>query len=312
MNYLDLKQLEAFQALAESKSFTQAAKRLHLTQSAISHSIRSLESHLDCKLFHRMGKKTHLTHSGEVLLANLPPVFQSLSQARKAVEELANWGCGRIRIGASATVCQYILPGVLREFKECFPEADLAIHPGDTPDSLEALLENRVDLALTMPPSEKLAIDFRPIYSDDLRLVVAPNHPLARKNKIQNRDLRDETFIFYQKRSHTFDLVRDHFHQEGWELGKTMELGNMQAIKDFVRIGLGISFLPPWMLKPESHTASLVALSLGSRKVLRPWGISTLRGKKLTLMEDTFCGLCQSQYKDLPDWDDLSPSIMAS
>lgn len=302
-NHLDLKQLEAFQALAETGSFTLAAKRLHLTQSAISHSIRALESDLDCSLFNRMGKKTHLTHEGETLRRKLPVIFQSLQEARKAVAELTHWGRGRIRIGASATTCQYILPGVLREFKECFPDADVAIFPADTPDSFDALLDNRIDLALTMTPPENSPLAFHPMYTDELRMVVAPSHPLTNKRRLRDRDLRDETFIFYQRRSYTFNLVQSHFHSEGWELGRTMELGNMQAVKDFVRIGLGVSFLPAWMLAPESREASLVALPLGPRKITRQWGLSTLKGKRLSLMEDTFSGLCQAHYNNLPDWE---------
>src|SRR3954468_19497802 len=118
---LDSRQLRAFVSLARTGSFTLAARDLNLTQSAVSHSIRSLEEEVRCRLLDRIGKKVTLTQAGEQLLGHAQKILQEMETARERLGELGRWGHGRLRIGASLTACQYILPPVLREFKESFP-----------------------------------------------------------------------------------------------------------------------------------------------------------------------------------------------
>src|SRR5437016_14005629 len=115
---LDSRQVRAFCVLARTGSFTQAARELHLTQSGISHSMKALETDVGCRLLDRMGKKVLLTQAGEQLLHHAEKIMQEMSITRASLEQLGKWGKGRLRIGTSATACQYILPAVLREFKE--------------------------------------------------------------------------------------------------------------------------------------------------------------------------------------------------
>src|SRR2546425_1650653 len=119
---LDSRQLRAFASLARTGSFTQTARELHLTQSAISHAIKALETDVGCRLFDRLGKKVVLTQAGEALLHHAEKILQEMATARAALEQLGKWGAGRLRLGASRTACQYLLPAVLREFKESFPK----------------------------------------------------------------------------------------------------------------------------------------------------------------------------------------------
>ena len=114
---LDTRQLRAFATLARRGSFTLAAKELHLSQSAVSHSMKSLEVDLGCRLFDRMSKRVSLTQAGEQLLQHADRILQEMSTARESINQLSKWGHGRLRVGASTTACQYILPEVLSEFK---------------------------------------------------------------------------------------------------------------------------------------------------------------------------------------------------
>src|SRR5882672_440772 len=140
---LDSRQLRAFLTLARAGSFTLAAKELFLSQSAVSHSMKALEQEVGCRLFDRVGKKVLLTQAGETLLHHVEKILQEMTAARAALEQLGKWGKSRLRIGASTTACQYILPAVLREFKESFPKCAISIEPGDTPEAIELLRDNR-------------------------------------------------------------------------------------------------------------------------------------------------------------------------
>jgi len=131
---LDTRQIRAFCVLARTGNFTQAARELHLTQSGVSHSMKALETEAGCRLLDRLGKKVVLTQAGEQLLHHASKILQEIESAQEALAHLGKWGRGRLRIGATTSACQRIIPSVLREFKESFPEHVITIQPGDTPD----------------------------------------------------------------------------------------------------------------------------------------------------------------------------------
>src|SRR2546426_6543788 len=114
---LDSRQLRAFATLARKGSFTLAAKELFLSQSAVSHSMKALEQDVGCRLLDRLGKRVILTQAGEQLLHHAETILQEMSLARASLEQLGKWGRAKLRIGATATACEHILPGVLRELK---------------------------------------------------------------------------------------------------------------------------------------------------------------------------------------------------
>src|SRR5437899_9999862 len=143
-NPLDSRQLRAFCALARTGSFTQAARELHLTQSGISHSMKALERDIGCRLLDRLGKKVVLTQAGEQLLQHATKILQEMENARESLAHLGKWGRGRLRLGASTTACQHVLPAVLREFKQSFPEHNITIEPGDTRGLVASLLRQRI------------------------------------------------------------------------------------------------------------------------------------------------------------------------
>src|SRR5438477_12977787 len=150
---LDSRQVRAFCALARTGSFTETARELHLTQSGISHSMKALEGDVGCRLLDRLGKKVLLTQAGEQLLQHAQKILQEMESAREMLGRLGKWGRGRLRLGASTTACQHIIPTVLREFKESFPEHNITIEPGDTPELVASLLRHRIDLSLSLEPN---------------------------------------------------------------------------------------------------------------------------------------------------------------
>jgi len=174
---LDTRQLRAFCTLARTGSFTQTARDLHLTQSAVSHSIKALESDVGCRLLDRLGKRVALTQAGEQLLHHATKILLEMGQARESIAHLGKWGRGRLRLGASTTACQHIIPPVLREFKESFPEHVITIEPADTPALLTALLRHRIDLALSLEPENEPQLDFHHLFTDELQFLVGALHP---------------------------------------------------------------------------------------------------------------------------------------
>jgi DNA-binding transcriptional LysR family regulator len=291
---LDSRQLRALVSLAQTGSFTQTARQLHLSQSAISHSIKALEEEVRCRLLDRMGKSVSLTLAGEQLVAHAKRILGEMDMARERLDELGKWGHGRLRIGASTTACQYVLPTVLREFKDSFPQCLIQIEPGDTPDAVEFLFQNRIDLALALEPRREPQLEFRPLFEDELQFLVSPLHPWAQAGHVERSEITRQRFILYTRTSYMSDMIETYFRRENLVLPTSIQLGNMEAIKELVKLGLGVSILAPWVARKELAEQSLCSLALGRRKLERRWGILLRKGQRLTLAQETFIGLCKS------------------
>ncbi len=291
---LDSRQLRAFRVLARTGSFTQTARELHLTQSGISHSMKALEGEIGCRLLDRLGKKVVLTQAGEQLLQHAEKILLEMAAARESLTQLGKWGRGRLRLGASTTACQHLIPPVLREFKESFPEHAISLEPGDTPELVAGLLQQRIDLALSLEVEREAQLEFHPLFTDELQFLVSASHPWARAGRVEREEIARQNYILYSKRSVTFRLIENYFRHEQMVLNAVIEVGSMEATKELVKLGLGVCILAPWIAKKEIEEGSLVALPLGRKKLSRRWGIIHWRGKRLNLAEETFIGLCDS------------------
>jgi DNA-binding transcriptional LysR family regulator len=289
---LDSRQLRAFTTLARTGSFTRAAKELYLSQSAVSHSLKALEQEVACRLFDRVGKKVLLTQAGEQLLQHAEKILHEMTAARGALRELGKWGRGRLRLGASTTACQYLLPTVLREFQQTFPQCLIGVEPCDTGQAIELLRGNWVDLALALEPKNEAEFEFRFLFADELEFLTAPSHPWAMTGRVVRDEIPRQNYILYNKTSYTSHLVEEYFRQENMVLNTVIDLGSMEAIKEFVKLGLGVSIVAPWISQAELKQGTLVSLPLGRRKLKRHWGILHWRGRRLSLAEETFVTLC--------------------
>jgi DNA-binding transcriptional LysR family regulator len=289
---IDSRQLRAFSILAKTGSFTRTARELHLTQSAISHAMKALEEDLGCLLFERVGKKVMLTEAGDLFLPEAEKILSGMRLARERLDQLVNSRHGRLRFGAIPTTCQYVVPSVLREFRERYPECTIQMEPGNTAEVIEALRENRVDLALALEPKREEQFVFRPLFTDELHFIVSPSHPWARAGRVNRQEITRQNFILYSKSSYVFGQISDYFLGEKIVLPSSIELGSMEAIKELVKLGVGVSLFPPWTVRAELEEKSLVMLPLGKRKLRRRWGILYWRGRRLTAQEETFIDLC--------------------
>ena len=256
--------------------------------------MKALETDLGCRLFDRMSKKVLLTQAGEHLLQHADKILSEMSAAREALTQLNQWGQGRLRVSASTTACQYILPEVLSEFKKSYPQARITVEPGDTREALNLLRSNQVDLALALEPKRDDDFEFLPLFTDEMVFVMAPNHPWAQKQHVVREEVPRQQYVLYNKHSFTHEMIEEYFRVEDMALNMIMELGSMEAIKELVKLGLGVSILAPWIARKEIESGVLVALPLGKRKLKRTWGLLHWRGRRLTLAEETFVNLCRS------------------
>jgi len=242
----------------------------------------------------RIGKKATLTQAGQQLLARAEKILQEMSIAREELKALGRWGTGRLRLAATTAACQYLLPSVFREFRESFPACTISIEPGDTPEAIKMLRARRVELALVLEPRGEPQLDFQHLFTDELQFVLSPLHPWVQAGKVEEAQIPRQNYILYEKTSYTFQMIEDYFRDRGQVLFTLMELGNMEAIKELVKLNLGVSILAPWVAQKELLEGSLVGMPLGRRKLTRKWGTLHWKDRRLSLAEETFVGLCKS------------------
>ena len=289
----DVHQLKSFLAVAENLSFTRAAETLFLTQSAVSHQIADLERTLGVELFIRHGRTIELTAAGRVLAERSRRIFADLTDAHAAVVAAARPDLGRLRIGASAAACQYLIPESLREFRECFPSYSLAITPGDSPLVADRVLDGSIDLGILIKPEQRLKLTYVDLFDDELGFVVSGLHPWAKAGRVERKDLAKQRMVFYSRNSSTFRIVDRFFVRMKTPLPDWIELGSMEAIKELVKLGLGVSLMAKWICRNELAQKSLVWLPAPGGKLARTWCIAYQAGHKLSIAEQTFIGLCK-------------------
>ncbi|MBI1841456.1 MAG: LysR family transcriptional regulator [Verrucomicrobia bacterium] len=296
---LDGRQLRTFITLAKTGSFTQAGRELSVTQSAVSHAMKALERDIGCRLFDRLGKKVHLTPAGEHFLHHAERIVGAMTQARTTMGHLEKWGQTHLRIGASAEASQHILPSVLQEVLRNFPQILLTIEPCDDAGAKDLLEGRRIDLALTLRPEANGAMQFEPVFSDELALFVGPDHPWVRAGHVARADLESQPFLRCCKGSRTDRLIDAYFKHENITLNSAVEVGSMEAVKTLATLGVGVGVLPPWVARRELREGSLAMFPLGKRKLKRYWGILHPSDLPLTLAQDAFLRSCRERCEAL-------------
>jgi len=298
---LDSRQLHAFSALARRGSFTLAAKDLFLTQSAVSHALKALEKDLGCRLVDRVGKRVQLTEAGREFLRHTENILREMQAARSEMESLSKWDHRHLRLTAGSTACQYFLPPVLRAYQESFPDCTIKIEPGDHRRQLELLRASQVDMAFIFEPPAPAVDDlvFAPIFEDELSLIVSPKHRWAGLEQVPRDAIDAETLIVANRTGYTFRALNDYFREEKILLSNFIELGSIEAMKELVKLGLGVGVAAPWVVRAELDAGTLVALPFGARPLRRQWGIAYWKGRRLAAAEEALIRLCGTMAETL-------------
>ncbi len=297
----DLRQLRAFVAVAEEGSFTLAARRIFVTQSAVSHSLRSLEDQLSCKLLDRTGKRVIVTTEGELLLERCRRIIHELEQACRDLDGLRRWGQTRIRIGAPHTLCHFLIPAVLREFRDCFPRCEPLIEAGDTITLLDRLAGSDLDLVVGIKPQGHREEGYLPMFRDRLAFVVSPFHPWAVDESTVRSSLHEHQFIIDAKAKETQRMIEDWLEREGSRGKKPLVLGDMRAIKEMAKLGIGVGVVAPWVATREIEDGSLKVIHISGPGIEREWGGFHSVKREPSLVEETFMGLCKMAFSGMPN-----------
>ena len=287
---MDTQALTAFLAVAESGSFSTAAERLFLTQPAVSKRIAQLEQQLGTRLFDRVGRRIRLTEAGEALLPRARQVLLDLEDMSRAISNLTGTVSGTLRIGTSHHIGLHRLPPVLRRFSREYPDVKLDIHFIDSEEAWEAVLHGDLEMGVvTLPPQPDPRLHSQAVWQDPLVFMAAPEHPLARLDRVTLETLTGYSAILPSPVTFTRRIVESLFEEQALTLNISMSTNYLETIHMMVSIGLGWSVLPETMLDD-----SVVRLNVDTALPVRRLGVVTHPGRSRSNAAGAFLDILNS------------------
>lgn len=280
---MTLHQLEIFQAVVKSKSFTKAAEVLHIGQPTVSEHIGDLERELGAKLFDRNRLSATMTEAGRLLQDYAMRITTTVSSARRTIAELNGLQRGSLVLGASTTPGTYVLPPVIAAFRRRYPGIDVSLRIANSRIIEERVRADEVDLGVV--GGHILRTGERCVAAgllDELMLIVPPRHPWAKRRQVSRGDLNTTPLLMREEGSATRQVTERVLRQAGVRLTISMELDHVEAIKQAVMAGLGVAFVSAYAIAGELATRRLYAVHLKGIRVRRHFHVIQNEARVLT------------------------------
>ena len=284
------RRLKVFHTVAKLLSFTKAAEALHMTQPAVTFQVRQLEEYFNTRLFDRTHNKVNLTQAGERVAEFAERIFDLYSEMENSVRDLTGEISGALTIGASTTIAEYMLPALLGEFKNRYPEINLRLKVSNTEGIVSMVEHNVIDLGVVEAPVSNKNLIVEVCHDDQLVVVTPPGHELAKRSgKVKAKDLLKHPFVSREEGSGTRDVVTQYLVDEKiapTDLDVCLELGSPEAIKGAVEAGMGVTIMSRSIIGKELKLKTLAAVQLDP-PLARPFSFVRQRQKfRVTVMEE--------------------------
>ncbi|MEZ9229921.1 HTH-type transcriptional regulator MetR [Vibrio amylolyticus] len=260
---IELKHLRTLTSLRETGSLTATATALHLTQSALSHQIKDLESRIGGQLFLRKTRPVKFTSEGDILLKLANEVLPKLAMAENDLASLKEDVNGRLHMAIECHSCfQWLMPA-LKEYQIAWPSVTLDFSSGFGFEPLPALMAGELDLVITSDIQPRSEVHYEPLFDFEMRLITATNHPLASKSAIEPNDITDQTMLSYPVQKQRLDIVKHFLTPAGVEPQKWKQADNTLMLVQMVSAGLGVAALPNWAISEFSRQGLISSKPLG-------------------------------------------------
>jgi LysR family transcriptional regulator, transcriptional activator of the cysJI operon len=282
--------LRVFRAVARHLNFRIAAEELLLTQSAVTQQVKALESELDVPLFDRAGGRVALTPAGVALLPFAGRLAELSAQALEAVAAAAGRSAGRLALGASQTIGQYLLPKLIAGFLRQHPKVEISVMGGNTQTILEALAEHRVQLCLIEGPPMRRDVQLQPFMEDHMVCVVPAGHEWA-DGEIDLKQLQEATLVARELGSGSRRIVEQALEKAGVEVKKlhlAMTFDSTEGLLSAVEAGLGIAFVSRWAVRNQLALGTLKLARVRGLNLARMFSLATVAGPEPAGIARTF------------------------
>jgi DNA-binding transcriptional LysR family regulator len=295
------RRLKVFHTVSRLLSFTKAAEELHMTQPAVTFQVRQLEEYFNTRLFDRTHNKVNLTPAGERVAEFAERIFDLYAEMESGVRDLTGEISGALTIGASTTIAEYMLPALLGEFKNQYPDINLRLKVSNSEGIVSMVEHNVIDLGVVESAVSNKNLIVEVCHEDQLVLVAAPDHELVKRGgKVNASDIVRYPFVSREEGSGTRDVVMQYLMEHNVSPGDmtfSLELGSPEAIKGAVEAGMGITILSRSIIGKELKLNMLAELPLDP-PLARPFSFVRQRQKfRVTVME-RLLEFAQSYFKN--------------
>jgi DNA-binding transcriptional LysR family regulator len=288
---LNIHELQVFLIAAETENFSEAGRRLNISQPAVSMQIRSLETAMGVDLFHRSGRHITLTEAGHLLAPLARDLINRSIQIEETMASIQGEIVGLLKIGCSTTSGKYILPKLIAGLREQHPRVQVLCHVSAREIALQMLLDGEVHIALSSLRGPYRDIEYRPFLTDRIILIAPPDHPWAAKGHIAPAELGSADFILREEGSGTYEALRDGL---AWhdvaieELRTVMVLGNSEAIRMAVQEGIGVAFVSCMVAEEAFRAGTLVPIQVEGLELTQTLYMARHNGRPATGAQAAF------------------------
>jgi DNA-binding transcriptional LysR family regulator len=294
---MDLARMRVFQAVADERSFSRAARALFLSQPAVTQHIRALESELGVPLFDRLGRRIALTPAGNSLAQHVPQILGMVQAAEAAAREAGGDASRTLRLGVSETLATYVLPPMLGDLQRRLPETELRLTVGDSAELLVALLNNAIELAFWLQEAAHPQLDQTELAAEPLVWVLPPTESIGTSAALPAGAFADRRLILRAKNSAARRVIQTMLERENAFPADVLEMDNLEAIKRTVEIGFGVSIAPRSAVQREMHAGTLRVVPVASAHAQITSSWARYAGRKLSAPARAFVAVLENQLK---------------
>jgi len=288
---MTLRHLQIFVTVCETGSATAAGKKLHIAQPSVSLAISELENYYGIKLFDRIAKRLHITEVGKSFLQYATYIVGLFEDMEKAIKNFD--AAGIIRIGASITIGNYLLPGYITQFKKTHPQMDVKVIIDNSEKIQQYILSNQIDIGLIEGVVHSSYITEHKFRDDELVMICGNDHPFAGRNDIGISQLQDESFILREEGSAGREIFDSTMTSHGIKIIPAWESTSTQAIIRAVKANLGISVLPYLLVKDFLERKEISRFQIKGIRFQRSFSVIYHKNKFLTKSAKDFIALCK-------------------
>ncbi len=274
---MDIRHLTYFIEVAKYKSFTKAAKSLHLSQSTLSKVVKSLEEELNVKLIDRSAKNIELTEAGEIILAEGEMIMESLNDLSTNLYDLMKLKKGKIKIGIPPIIGFLFFPKIIKEFNNLYPDIKIKLFEEDSKKVKQEVKDGTLDFGVVMLPVDEKEFDVVPFVDGELSLFVHKSHPLAQRESVTMRELHNETFILFKREFAIHEIIIQECLKAGFRPEIAYESSQWDFISGMIGENLGISIFPkPVAKKVDQDLIKAIPID----NPIFPWNLGFISKKK--------------------------------
>lgn len=288
---MQIESLKVFCDLTETESFTKAAQINHITQSAVSQQISSLERQFKALLIERSKKKFRLTREGELLYKASKEIVQIYERLHSQLQELRNIISGTVRVATIYSIGLHDLPPYIKRYLKNYPTVNVHVEYRRANQVYEDVLGNVVDLGLVAYPTRDPKLEIVPLRKEPMVLICHPEHPLAKNKSVKMSALSGQKFVAFEADIPTRKALDKAFREYGIQVVPVMEFDNVETVKRAVEIDAGVSIVPKTCVKEEVEEGTLVAVEISDADLSRPLAALYKKNKVLSTAMKQFLAL---------------------